>query len=299
MRHRAPYQGLQPHDAAARQLAPYQGVQPHDAAVRQLAHHGSVDGAPNFAHGVILHRSADGTSNFKQHAIRQCSADGAPSFVQLGSLGGADGITNFAHHVIPHFSADGVPNFAHHVIRHCSTDGASNLEGREHGPLMAAVGAAARLALKRQPGPCELPEVLMGPAAGMPLAELPVPGACEEMQSSEALATNEAGELQEEPAARRRRLVDEPVVSPFFALRPYAQHKAAFVGRSLWCLDCFEAPGSAHRSWRHGRCGGAKPPMSMPPALRDCILRQPAACPKLQAGTRSRWTVLAGALGLH
>ena len=46
----------------------------------------------------------------------------------------------------------------------------------------------------------------------------------------------------------------------FFSLQPYKAHKVAFVGRSLWCLDCYEVPGSAHRSWRHGRCGGVRPP---------------------------------------
>ena len=153
------------------------------------------------------------------------------------------------------------------------------------GPLLAAAGPEARRALKRQLGPGEPLEVL--------------PGSCAEVGFVAGVFSATVA-AEEEPAATRRRLALEPVVvSPLFALQPYAVHKAAFVGRSLWCLDCFEVPGSAHRSWRHGRCGGAKPPMSMPPALRDCILRQPAACPKLQAGTRSRWTVLAGALGLH
>ena len=153
------------------------------------------------------------------------------------------------------------------------------------GPLLAAAGPEARRALKRQPGPGEPLDVLQVPRADVGLV-------------AGGGSAGEAAELQEEPAATRRRLSFEPAVSPFFALQPYALHKVAHVGRNLWCLDCFEVPGSAHRSWRHGRCGGAKPPMSMPPALRDCILRQPAACPKLQAGTRSRWTVLAGALGL-
>ena len=87
--------------------------------------------------------------------------------------------------------------------------------------------------------------------------------------------------------------------SPLARLQPYMGHTIAFVGRSLWCLNCFEVPRSAHRSWRHGRCGGVRPSSAMPPALRDSIVRQPAACPGLQAGTRARWAVLAGDLGLH
>ena len=83
------------------------------------------------------------------------------------------------------------------------------------------------------------------------------------------------------------------------SLQAYEGHAVAFAGRSLWCLKCFEVPRSAHRSWRHGRCGGVRPPSVMPPVLRDSLLKQPAACPKLQASTRARWAVLAGALGLQ
>ena len=147
-----------------------------------------------------------------------------------------------------------------------SAAGAPSALGRaaDAGPLLAASSAEERRALK------------------LPTVALEVP------------------ELALEPVCRKRRL-EAPVaqVSPFFLLQPYAAHKPAFVGRSLWCLDCFEMPGSAHRSWRHGRCGGPKPPTTMPPALRDGILRQSAVCPKLQASTRGRWAVLAGALGLH
>jgi hypothetical protein len=50
----------------------------------------------------------------------------------------------------------------------------------------------------------------------------------------------EASELSAEPARKARRLGLEIVSSPFFALQPYASHKPAFVGRNLWCLDCFE-----------------------------------------------------------
>ena len=86
---------------------------------------------------------------------------------------------------------------------------------------------------------------------------------------------------------------------PRFSLQAYEGHAVAFVGRNLWCLKCFEVPRSAHRSWKHGRCGGVRPPTAMPPALRDGMLRQSAACPKLHASTRARWAVLAGALGLQ
>ena len=95
-------------------------------------------------------------------------------------------------------------------------------------------------------------------------------------------------------------LGDLAKAEPFFAsLQAYEGHAAAFIGRSLWCLKCFEVPGSAHRSWKHGRCGGVRPPTAMPPALRDGMLHQSAACPKLHASTRARWAVLAGALGLQ
>ena len=82
-------------------------------------------------------------------------------------------------------------------------------------------------------------------------------------------------------------------------LQAYEGHAVAFVGRSLWCLKCFEVPRSAHRSWRNGRCGGVRPPTAMPPALRDAVLRQPAACSKLHASIRARWAELAGALRLQ
>ena len=87
---------------------------------------------------------------------------------------------------------------------------------------------------------------------------------------------------------------------PLFArLQPYTGHVVAFVGRSLWCLNCFEVPRSAHRSWKHGRCGGVRPPTAMPPALRDYLVRQPAACSGLQASVRARWAELAGDLRLQ
>ena len=146
----------------------------------------------------------------------------------------------------------------------------------EAGPLARAAGADCRRQLKRAEA---------APSAG---------GSASSAGGGSLLA-----EPPDEPPAARRRLVSPQRVSAFSVLRPYAQHKVAFIGRNLWCLDCFEVPRSAHRSWRHGRCGGAKPPTSMPPALRDGILRQRAACSKLKAGNGARWAVLAGALGLH
>ena len=167
-----------------------------------------------------------------------------------------------------------------------AADAGAVLAGAVAGPVQSAGNpAAAAASLAVEAGP-------LARAAGAECRrQLKMAGA--------APSAGEAAELQEEPAARRRRLDALPAVSPFFVLQPYPQHKVAYVGRNLWCLDCFEVPRSAHRSWRHGRCGGAKPPMSMPPALRDSILRQPLPCPKLQACIRSRWTVLAGASGLH
>ena len=55
----------------------------------------------------------------------------------------------------------------------------------------------------------------------------------------------------------------------FASLQAYEGHAAAFIRRCLWCLKCFEVPGFAHRSWKHGRCGGVRPPTAIPPALVD------------------------------
>ena len=175
-----------------------------------------------------------------------------------------------------------------------SSASAASSRAAEAGPLLAAAGAEARRALKmvRQPlQPAEFGAATGGAAAG------------EAAAAALALQPTEFAEMHcepsETPCRKRTYVAPEASVSPFFSLQPYASHKPAFVGRSLWCLDCFEVPGSAHRSWRHGRCGGPKPPTTMPPALRDGIFRQSAACPKLQASIRARWAVLAGALGLH
>jgi hypothetical protein len=81
------------------------------------------------------------------------------------------------------------------------------------------------------------------------------------------------------------------------ALLAYKGHAAAHVGRNLWCLDCFQAPGSAHRSWRHGKCEGTLPMHAMPAALRHAIARQPGPTQELPSRTRLRWVELAGALG--
>jgi hypothetical protein len=51
-----------------------------------------------------------------------------------------------------------------------------------------------------------------------------------------------------------------------FALRPYAGHSAVFVGRSLWCLKCFEVPSRHFQAWRHGRRGGCRRPLRCLPA---------------------------------
>ena len=88
------------------------------------------------------------------------------------------------------------------------------------GPLLAAAGPEARRALKRQPGPGEPLDVLQVPRADVGLV-------------AGGGSAGEAAELQEEPAATRRRLSFEPAVSPFFALQPYALHKVAHVGRNL------------------------------------------------------------------
>jgi len=87
------------------------------------------------------------------------------------------------------------------------------------------------------------------------------------------------------------------VVPCSLPLQAYKGHAVAFVGRNLWCLDCFQAPGKAHRSWRHGRCEGIRPLAALPAALRHAIARQAGATPELPSRTRDRWTELAGALG--
>ena len=146
----------------------------------------------------------------------------------------------------------------------------------EAGPLARAANADCRRQLKRAEA---------APAAAAAVAAPAAVGA--------------ASEAVFEPPAPHDRPLSPCSVPASFVLQPYAQHKVVFVGRNLWCLDCFEVPRSSHRSWRHGRCGGARSPTFMPPALRDGIRRQGAACPKLHAGTVSRWAVPAGALGLH
>jgi hypothetical protein len=81
------------------------------------------------------------------------------------------------------------------------------------------------------------------------------------------------------------------------SLHAYKGHAVAFLGRNLWCLECFQAPGKAHRSWRHGRCDGTRPAAAMPAALRHALARQAEATPELPKRTRDRWTELVGALG--
>jgi hypothetical protein len=147
------------------------------------------------------------------------------------------------------------------------------------GPLAKAADADVRRQLKRGDA---------APLAAAVAAVAPV-----------ALAAE--GAVQEaacEPSVPRDRPLS-PFSVPALFLPPYAQHKVVFVGRNLWCLDCFEVPRSSHRSWRHGRCGGSRSPTFMPPALMDGIRRQGAVCSKLHAGIAARWSVLAGALGLQ
>ena len=95
------------------------------------------------------------------------------------------------------------------------------------------------------------------------------------------------------PWKRRRAEVSSVETGPApFALRPYVGHSGVFVGRSLWCLKCFEVPGRIFQTWRHGRCDGSRPAVAMPPSLRDAILRAPIR-PDLPTEARERWTELA------
>jgi hypothetical protein len=101
-----------------------------------------------------------------------------------------------------------------------------------------------------------------------------------------------------ESLQRKRRRAEvssvESGLAPF-ALRPYVGHSAVFVGRSLWCLKCFEVPGRHHQIWRQGRCGGCRPAIAMPPSLRDAILRAPLR-PELPPAVHERWLELAAVL---
>ncbi len=79
-----------------------------------------------------------------------------------------------------------------------------------------------------------------------------------------------------------------------FALRPFVGHSAARIGRSLWWLNCFEVPVRDHHAWRHGRCGGVRPTMAMPPGLRENFVRMPMR-PDLPEPMQGRWALLVGA----
>jgi len=81
-------------------------------------------------------------------------------------------------------------------------------------------------------------------------------------------------------------------------LQPYCSHAVAFIGRSLRCLNCFQAPGRNFRSWRRGRCDGARAPAEMPAELKHALARQPVADPQLDSRIRDRWMelVVAGAV---
>ena len=80
------------------------------------------------------------------------------------------------------------------------------------------------------------------------------------------------------------------------SLSAYKSHAVAFLGRNLWCLDCFQAPGKDHRAWRHGRCEGTRPVAAMPSALRQAVARHAVATPELPNRFRGRLAELAGAL---
>ena len=115
-----------------------------------------------------------------------------------------------------------------------------------------------------------------------------LPGEPEPCVSHRLASVHEVGP----PWKRRRAEVSSVETGPApFALRPYVGHSAVFVGRSLWCLKCFEVPGSTFQTWRHGRCDGSRPVVAMPPSLRDAILRAPIR-PDLPTGARERWTEL-------
>ena len=196
-----------------------------------------------------------------------------------------------------------------------STASGSGAAGSGHGiaadranPLAVAGGAQERRNLKQGGLPeAEGPEVepaavpCLEGAAAMRAWKCPGHdpearvGHCPEARAGGVAYVAGATEGQECPGSAASANAEPPR----FSLQAYEGHAVAFVGRNLWCLKCFEVPRSAHRSWKHGRCGGVRPPTAMPPALRDGMLRQSAACPKLHASTRARWAVLAGALGLQ
>ena len=108
-------------------------------------------------------------------------------------------------------------------------------------------------------------------------------------ESRDVLVARQRASAEVKPQAEPGRS-EEPLLA-------YKGHAIAYVGRNLWCLDCFQAPGSAHRSWRHGRCEGTLPMHAMPAALRHAIARQPGATQELPSRTRLRWVELARALG--
>ena len=160
-------------------------------------------------------------------------------------------------------------------------------------PLAEAEGATARRALKLSSGAARNAEVAAEDDAACqpPGTAAAALGTADHCLPSAAAASGSCGSGDADTGTAG---------PPLFArLQPYMGHVVAFAGRNLWCLNCFEVPRSAHRSWRHGRCGGVRPPAAMPPASRDCLVRQPAACSGLQASVCARWAELAGDLRLQ
>ena len=95
---------------------------------------------------------------------------------------------------------------------------------------------------------------------------------------------------------RRREEVRFVQAEPLpMTLQPYVGHLAVKVGRSLWCLRCFETPGGDFRAWRHGRCEVERPPHAMPPGLQAELARARPLGEGLAEAVRGRWQVLATA----
>jgi hypothetical protein len=73
-------------------------------------------------------------------------------------------------------------------------------------------------------------------------------------ESRDVLVARQRASAEVKPQAEPGRS-EEPLLA-------YKGHAVAYVGRNLWCLDCFQAPGSAHRSWR--TAGAKAPPCRRP-----------------------------------
>ena len=129
------------------------------------------------------------------------------------------------------------------------------------------------------------------------MADQELPGAAPEaaVAAVEPAEHVQAGGAEGPQQKRRRAEADPAAVSPAtFALRLYFCHLPVKVGRCVWCLNCFEAPGRPYQAWKQGRCGGTKPAYAMPPGLCDDIIRMPG-WPDVPPAMHSRWTLLVGA----